>query len=174
MGNHDLVADAGVEGLAQLVCHALEALLATAGLVHHVHGAVLIDAHDGLELEEVGCQGAGAGQPATAQDVPEVVDRDPVGGLHAVVLDPRDHIVELGARALHERGLLDEQALAEGRGDGLDADDAALRVLLLQALADVVDGIIGARKRRGEAQVEEVFALLEQLDEGLAGLLGVG
>ena len=95
---------------------------------------LVVDDEDRLNLERGADDGGRRGNPAAAAQVVEVVDLKAVADALLMLLDPSGERLIVHAVLPAQGGLIDEQKLADGRAQRIDAADAPLGVGPLQRL----------------------------------------
>ena len=109
---------------------------------------------------------AGHLRDAATPDVERQVGGEkPVVQLKLVGLCPVAHGIDAHALIAQVGELIHQQAVARGRAERIDDVDLALRVALAHDARGVLGRVRHARQTRGQADVQNVLALLEKRGE---------
>ncbi|MPM61597.1 hypothetical protein SDC9_108457 [bioreactor metagenome] len=120
---------------------------------------LVVNVHDGLDVEDGGDgRGRSADAPA-ALKVDEVVHGEPVREAQLVLLHPFGELVY--AQVLLFCGVVNQQSLAQGGGAGVDNGDLARGIFCLELLRRVEGGLHRPGKLGGKTDIEYVLACLQ-------------
>ena len=123
-----------------------------AGVVHVQHG---------LEAERVADERGGGADASAALEIDEIVHREPVAEMEAVVEHDLFAFLDRAALALFLHGHIKQQTEPTGRAERINAADVALGILFAQLLRGDAPGVVCAAQTRGKTDVEDILAVLQ-------------
>ena len=125
--------------------------------------AEVVHIQQGADLKQTAEHGRGLGNSAAADIARQVGGEEPMVKLELVFLKPlhkllgAETLVALGGGGVHQ------QAVAGGRAERIDDVDIAFREAFLDNERSVTGGVYGAGDTRGEADVDNIKPLFEEL-----------
>ena len=122
-----------------------------AGVVHVQHG---------LEAERVADKRGGGADASAALEIDEIVHREPVAEMEAVVEHDLFALLDRAALALFLHGHIKQQTEPAGRAERINAADVTLGILFAQLLRGDAPGVVCAAQTRGKTDVEDILAVL--------------
>ena len=123
-----------------------------AGVIHVQHG---------LEAERVADERGGGADASAALEIDEIVHREPVAEMEAVVKNDLFTFLDRAALPLFLHGHIKQQTEPAGRAERIDAADIAFGVLFAQLLRSDAPGVVCTAQTRGKADVEDILAVLQ-------------